>query len=158
MHQNLLPTKILQKAVVVDSQMNLLGLKRTKNYPGGVRPGKWDLPGGSLDTQDLNAEHPHIHAILRELHEETGITDSSSVEVVFIDTISRKIDDQMVVTVAIGYQIMIDKLSPEIVLSSEHSEYRWFSKTDLLNQDFGDDGGFHKEIIASVLGNKNTLN
>lgn len=145
---NLVSSKVLQKAVIINSQGKMLGLKRTENYPGGSRPGKWDLPGGSLDLDDLEAEKPHLSAILREVQEETGISEISTTKVVFVDSLSRKVDDQEIMILAIGYKITIEET--EVVISSEHSKYLWFTQEELLAQDFGDDGGFHKSIIRST--------
>lgn len=149
-NSNIVPTKVLQKAVVVDSVGNLLGLRRTDNYAGGVRQGKWDLPGGSLDTRDLGAEKPVESAVLRELKEETGIEEIQSIEVVFLDSISRTERGQTTMILAVGYKVVPSQKQLLVTLSPEHTEYKWFSKQDLLEQDFGDDGGFHRTIIQYI--------
>lgn len=45
-------TKVLQKAVVVDETGNMLALRRCETGPAS-RLGMWDLPGGSMNPEDI---------------------------------------------------------------------------------------------------------
>ncbi|MET0929285.1 MAG: NUDIX domain-containing protein [Aeromicrobium sp.] len=74
-------------AVVVDDGRILL----TRISPVGYPPGAWTLPGGGVD----HGESPH-DAVLRELHEETGMTASSSrlVDVHDVHVVEQGRDDR----------------------------------------------------------------
>ena len=117
-------TKVLQKAVVIDGEGNVLTLKRIETGLAS-RLGKWDLPGGSLEPKDLvKGTKPNIEGIKREVEQETGLR-LIDIEPVFIDSwvFSRSPGD--ILGMAIGYRARVDI-------------------------DFGDDGGLHKSILQKV--------
>jgi ADP-ribose pyrophosphatase YjhB (NUDIX family) len=58
-------TRVGAYAIVTDEQGQLLLCRIAPGYP---LEGSWTLPGGGVD----HGEHPD-HAVLRELHEETGL-------------------------------------------------------------------------------------
>lgn len=142
-------TKVLQKAVVVDENGSILSIKRSDE--GKARPGKWDLPGGSLSPDDLvEGTKPNIEAIKREIKEETGLV-VEEIEPVFVDSgIKHTQSAGDVLILAIGYKCRVQGTIPEITLSSEHTEYKWGSKEEILSLDFGDDGGMHVSIINNL--------
>lgn len=142
--------KILQKAVIVDEDGNVLTIKRAENRPG-ARPGKWDLPGGSLSPGDFsqNQQNPSEQAIKREILEETKL-EVSDVKVVHAESGVKKTQSSGdVLILALGYKGIVKGHKPAVTLSEEHTEYAWINRRELQNIDFGDDGGFHKRIINS---------
>ena len=141
-------TKILQKAAVVDAAGNILMLQRSENTEAS-RPGKWDLPGGNFDQQDLSAHHPLIKAMTREVQEETGLQ-VDTIHAIITDSWTMDRSGHNVLGVAVGYQAHITETTPDIVLSDEHSDYAWLPQKQAAELDFGDDGGFHASIIQAI--------
>ena len=140
--------KILQKAVILDEDGNMLTIKRAEDRPG-ARPGKWDLPGGSLSPEDFsqNQQNPNELAIKREILEETKL-EATGVEVIHAESGVKKTKTSGdVLVLALGYKCAVKGVKPPVILSEEHTEYMWVSKQELQNTDFGEDGGFHKRII-----------
>ena len=43
------------------------------------------------------------------------------------------------------------KWTGEVVISDEHTEYRWVTPDEFATYDFGDDGGFFKKSIQAYL-------
>jgi len=143
--------KVLQKAVVVDDQGNILALRRRKTGPG-ARPGKWDLPGGSMSPEDLEGgkSNRHEQALIREVEEETGLK-VEQIEVVHLASgIKHTKAAGDVLVLAIGYRCQVDGIRPGVIRSDEHIEDRWVSKGELLKLDFGEDDGFHPAVINRV--------
>ncbi|MHA2060876.1 MAG: NUDIX domain-containing protein [Candidatus Sifarchaeia archaeon] len=139
-------TKVLQKAVVIDEQGNMLAIRRSEAKPGG-RPGKWDLPGGSVGPDDLvEGTQPHIEVIKREIKEETGL-ETQEVEPVFVDSWVFTKSPGKILGVAIGYRCKVSGVTPEVRLSEEHIESTWGNKKQIMALDFGEDGGLHPSII-----------
>lgn len=142
-------TKTLQKAAVVDELGNILTIKRSATGPAS-RPGKWDLPGGSLGLEDLvgNAK-PHIEAIKREIKEETGL-DAIEVEPIFVDSWVFTRSPGQILGIALGYRARVKGVKPAVSLSSEHTDSKWTSKEEALASDFGEDGGLHRSIVEKA--------
>jgi len=141
-------TKVLQKAVVVDEEGNILVIKRTEEGPAS-RKGKWDLPGGSMGPTDLKEGAPHEAAIRREVEEETGLR-VEEVRPVYVGSWFFERSVGKVLGVAIGYICMVGGIMPEPKLSPEHVDQYWGKKEEILQMDFGDDGGLHLAIIKLV--------
>ena len=144
-----LRAKVLQKAVVVDDGGNMLVLKRTSHGPAS-RPDKWDLPGGSVSLEDLVGGVGVIkRAIAREVLEEAGLEVKN---VTSVHTTSWTFEKSVgvVLGLAIGYHCTVSGARPEVVLGDEHCEFKWVSKEELLELDFGEDGGLHKDIVSKV--------
>lgn len=140
--------KILQKAVVIDEKGNMLTIKRAVDRPGS-RQGKWDLPGGSLSTEDFsqNQQNPNELAIKREILEETKL-EVTEVQVIHAESGVKKTKSSGdVFVLALGYKCVVKGVKPPVILSDEHTEFAWVNKQELQNTDFGEDGGFHKRIV-----------
>lgn len=152
-----LPTKTLQKAAVVDEAGNILVLKRA-DRDWDKRKGKWDLPGGSVSSEDViegckpGGLKPTEIAIRREIEEETGLKDVK---------LSRIFNDEWVfqrsvgnvLGYAIGYLARVNGVTPPITLNQkepEHVESKWLTKDEVLALDFGEDGDLHSSIIQKV--------
>ncbi len=142
--------KVLQKAVLVDMEGNMLALCRPLTGPGR-RLGAWDMAGGAMGVEDLNVlQNPHEVSLKREILEETGLTIDST-EIVYICSLVKKTQSAgSVLILPIGYRCKINGIKPAVVLSDEHIESRWVTKEEFLGMDFGDDGGFSVALIEKV--------
>jgi len=143
--------KVLQKVVVVDEKDNMLAIRREKGGFGG-RLGMWDLPGGSMNSDDLEEStgKPHKEAIIREVEEETGLGVNEA-SVVHVDSDIKKTKSAgNVLIIAIGYRCRVKGVKPSVTLSKEHIESKWVPKNEFLQLDFGDDGGFHLAVVKQV--------
>jgi 8-oxo-dGTP pyrophosphatase MutT (NUDIX family) len=142
-------TKVLQKAVVMDEEGNILTLRRVETGPAS-RLGKEDLPGGSLGPEDLiDSTKPYIEAIKREIKQETGL-EVIDIESVFVDSWVFTRSSGKILGLAIGYKAKVMGVKPIVTISDEHIDYKWRIKEEALGADFGDDGGLHKSILQKV--------
>lgn len=83
------------------------------------KPGFWDLPGGSRETQDGSDKA----CVIREIEEETGLKGLSFERVGrFKNSNSPKIRTIFTTTV---------KGKPRIKLSEEHDKHRWYNLNKL---------------------------
>ena len=110
----------LQKAAVLHPEKDaVLLLRRSAADP--VRPNDWDFPGGNVEWGEL-----HDAALFREIAEEVGL----SVVTYSPLKIMTKFDAEADVYVL--YIIYTCKPnSPNVRLSGEHSEFRWFTEQEL---------------------------
>lgn len=144
-----LNTKVVQKAGAIDEEGNVLAIRRISTGPAH-RLDKWDLPGGSVDLEDLkNEEEPTIEAIKREISEETGLK-VTDLERIYIRSWVSERSVGKILGIAFGYKCRVAGVKPQVKLSEEHYDYRWERKEEILKLDFGDDGGLHKGIIERV--------
>ena len=105
------------KVLVRDEQGRVLLLKRSVRSKNNR--GKWDLPGGKVDTGES-----FDGALLREVAEETGLTVSL---VGVAGTAESDLPDRKVV-----YLLMDGRLtSGEVRLSEEHDEFAWVERSRL---------------------------
>lgn len=135
----------------MDEAGEILALRRTAIGLGG-RKEKWDLPGGSMDIDDLikSPENPHVSSIRREIKEETKLEAKNFISIFVGSGVKTDTEERRILILAICYQAKVEGISPKVVLSQEHIEYRWLAKSEALSLDFGEDGGFHKEAIKRI--------
>lgn len=133
--------KLIEKCILLSSDGKLLALKRTKDDKS--RPSCWDLPGGGYEQGEDTDE-----AIKREVFEECGLKLHSSATIYFTSRIGEKVGFFLGDTVFAVCRISSD-WSGEVVLSSEHVEFRWVTPDEFLNLNFGDDSGFFRESILA---------
>ena len=100
--------------------------------------GHWALPGGFIEM-----EEPLETSALRELEEETGVTDVTLTEVGVFGAPFR---DPRGRVITIAYATVVEKSTLNFEAGSDASEVAWFSKTDLPNLAFD-----HSEIIQKAL-------
>lgn len=149
--------KLLQKAVVEAADGKIVMLQRS--HTALSRPGCWDLPGGNSEWPTDDQIHGlmrglHVHDVLREISEETGLQlspDDFPDAPVYVDTTFEV--DKQVYTIIVGWWLRLTRNSDEITiqLSSEHQACRWISKSQALTLDFGFAGGkngFLTQIIS----------
>lgn len=101
------------KAFILDNN-KILFLKNERN--------EWDLPGGKILYNEGVEE-----CLKREIKEEINI-DIKNLQI--LNPVNLKINDVRVFVVLFSAEILCD--SP-IIISWEHSEYNFFSKSDLKN-------------------------
>jgi len=145
--------KILHKVAIVSNNQVLL-LKR--HGAAHSRPSKWDLPGGNaewpVESSQVLLEHLHRADATREVQEETGmILDEAQItDPIFFDTFFET--EKQVYTVVVGWLIKFAN-QPQVILSSEHTEFAWVSLSELKEYDFGFAGGkdgFLVEIVEKA--------
>lgn len=91
-------------------------------------PGYWEMPGGGTD----NGEHPTI-ALQREIKEEVGL-DVEVGKPLAVDDYFMEKEDEKIHRVEIFFACLVKNNQP-VVLSHEHSAYKWVAKEDLEKLD-----------------------
>ena len=132
----------LQKCIVVNEEGKILALKRSPTQDSD-RSGCWDLPGGTYEQgEDV------IDSIKREVMEEVGLAMIDHHPIYLangIDNISQFMDSENVFAVT----HICTKWMGEVIISDEHTEYRWVTPQEFMTYDFGDDGGFFAQSIRA---------
>ncbi len=100
--------------------------------------GHWALPGGFIEM-----EEPLETSALRELEEETGVTDVALTEVGVFGAPFR---DPRGRVITIAYTTVVEKSTLNLKAGSDASEVAWFPNTDLPKLAFD-----HSEIIQKSL-------
>lgn len=117
-------TNLIHSAVImiVDKFDRVLMLKNNeKKKLANV----WVFPGGKCDLiDDEGRMETHHEAIVRELREETGLT-----AIIFSDTPFTISYGGALVRVFVAMRE--DLLSDEVILSPEHTEYKWVEPGDI---------------------------
>lgn len=101
------------KVIIVDDN-KILCLKNERN--------EWDLPGGKLNFKE-NIEE----CLIREVKEETNL---SIKNLKILKPFNLKFNDVPVFILVYSAEISCDS---SIQVSYEHSEYNFFSKTEIMN-------------------------
>jgi 8-oxo-dGTP diphosphatase len=115
------PFKLSVKVVVLDEQDRILLLKRSMNSKGN--PGKWDFPGGKVDSGEAFEE-----ALLREVSEETGLK-------VLLQRVLATAESESP-RARVVYIIMEGHIeSGQVSLSHEHDDFAWVPRRDLAGMD-----------------------
>lgn len=121
--------KFLQKAVVIhpDDPHLFLALKRADD--DNSRPGDWDLPGGNVNPGEL-----HDQAMIREIHEETGL-DVGELHPVQVATSMNHEKNLYVLFIGLSATALTD----QVTISHEHTKYLWVTLDEfkqLTNTEF----------------------
>ena len=116
------------KAIIIDDN-KVLCLKNERN--------EWDLPGGKIEfNEDIE------NCLIREIKEETNL----SVENLnILKPLNLKFNDVFVLVLIYSASISCD--SP-VIISYEHSEYDFFSKSEINNLNMTQD---YKNIIKTLI-------
>ena len=116
------------KAIIIDKN-KVLCLKNERN--------EWDLPGGKIEfNEDIE------NCLIREIKEETNL----SVENLnILKPLILKFNDVFVLVLIYSASISCD--SP-VIISYEHSEYDFFSKSEINNLNMTQD---YKNIIKTLI-------
>lgn len=107
-------------AVIENGKGEILLIKRsTDNFPGNI----WDDIGGRVEQ----FENPY-DALQREIEEETGITEFDIIKAIDVFHWYQDETNRDMIGVAFWCKTKITK----IILSEEHSEYKWVSPEEAL--------------------------
>lgn len=127
--------KFLQKVVILHPLENkFITLKRSPNDTH--RANKWDLPGGNVHFGEK-----HDESLRREIREEVGIEVG---EIKPVQVLTRF--ENNIYYLFIGYQTKTDTLN--VVLSNEHTEYKWLNKEEFLKLESAD---FLQDLIKKIV-------
>lgn len=148
---NFAKTILTIKAVVVDDKNKVLLLKRSKK---SFNPGKWDLPGGTLEKGETLKE-----ALSREIKEETNLEVEMG-EILGIAEFSK--DNENFKDEKRGLRFLAYLRGGEIKISPEHQKFGWFTWDEALAKLSEKDGFEQEKRIAiqkarEVLEAKNAL-
>lgn len=119
------PVWISLKTLVLNQEDKILVIRRSATDYS--RPFSWDLPGGALEE----GEDPTA-GIIRETKEETGL-EIKKLEVIGIVSFAEKDGDQLIMLM-----FKAKAESEKITLSFEHDQYKWLSKSELLDLDISE--------------------
>jgi 8-oxo-dGTP diphosphatase len=130
--------KFLQKCIIVDDKGLILALRRD---PKDVRrPNCWDLPGGNYEEGETIDD-----CIKREVKEETSLTIHTVRPLYVSGNMGTTYHDINVIALT----QMCSDWTGEVVLSSEHVEFRWVKPGEFMELETGDDGGFIKDSLRA---------
>lgn len=145
--------RLIQKCIMVGNDGKILALKRAPDDHS--RGGNWDLPGGGYEQgEDV------IDAIKREVMEEAGLIVHSLRPIFFTNRIGVgegffKGDTVFGACYAStdweGMSSEALAKEGEVVLSSEHTEYKWVKPEELKSFDFGADSGFFVQALDAYI-------
>lgn len=119
-------TRIVLTGILKDKNEFLI-VKRNEN--DDLYPGAWEFPGGHLEDGETLKD-----ALKRELFEEIGFNlDFDPVITHYYDEVKNK-GEKLIHDLEIDFIINVDKTLVNVILSDEHSDYKWVSKdSDLLD-------------------------
>ena len=118
------PFYLAVSALIRDSAGRVLLLKRATDDP--INPGKWDLPGGTLDPGET-----FDRALRREAREETGMR-------VTLRHVAGA-GELDLPTKRIAYLVMAcDADRTEVRLSPEHEDYTWVEPEEAAAMDLAE--------------------
>ena len=120
-------TKIVLTGILKDDN-ELLIVKRSEN--DNLYPGAWEFPGGHLENGETLKD-----GLKRELFEEIGFnTDFEPIITHYYDEIKEK-NNELIHDLEIDFIINVKKEDVNVVLSSEHCDFKWVTKeSDLLDE------------------------
>ncbi len=117
-----LETRIINKAFLINKNGEVLVIKRSST--DDIRPDEWDLPGGRHeDGESLE------NGVTREIEEETGVNSLDGLKLMFTHSELRTSEGPAFRYILLIFTARVD--NPNIVVSDEHSEYKWVSKQEL---------------------------
>jgi ADP-ribose pyrophosphatase YjhB (NUDIX family) len=105
--------------LIVKKENKFLLLKRAKEPFKGIL----EFPTGKVEEKNSSMEH----AAWRELQEKTSLYPS---KLEYLGSLERKEKDKIL----IFHVFLVEKFAREIKLSSEHSEFCWLAKKEILER------------------------
>lgn len=115
----------MAKVVVIDRNGKVLLMRRGETNETR-RPGTWDFPGGGVEGGESFDQ-----AVIREAREEAGL-ELLQVKLVYTKTeYVRKLSHSVNRALFVTY---LDDIEPPVDLSFEHTEYKWVSKQEAIQE------------------------
>ena len=113
-------TNIVLTGILRDKDLFLI-VKRKENNE--KFPGAWEFPGGHLEEGETI-----IEGLYRELREEIGYCDKFKPIIThYTDEIKEK-NNEKIHDLEIDFIINIDKEKINVILSNEHTDYKWVNR------------------------------
>lgn len=126
------------KIILQNEEGKFLLLKRSRvKYPEVAEDELWDIVGGRIEIGT-----PLLKNLEREIFEETKLNLVDAPKLIAAQDILRP--DKHVVRLT-----YVGQVSGEVVLDSDHTEYKWFSKYEIKNNAGLDK--YFKEVLAKFL-------
>lgn len=117
--------QVCTSGFLLNTEGKVLVVKRSDN--DDFLPGLWELPGGGTEI----GEHPPI-GLVREFKEETSLKIEVNKPLYVADYFMEK-DTEKIHRVEIFFLCTMSNLDKKVVLSHEHSDYKWLSQDELKN-------------------------
>ncbi len=131
---------LVNRALIKNNQNQILIVKRCDTNSHNVS--MWELPGGKMDVdQDVEA------ALKREILEETGLVVISMEHTAYWQSYIVP-QGKYVGMPFVELVIEVKCLGYEVVLSAEHSDFKWVGPHEILNYDLTPEG---KKAISFLL-------
>lgn len=121
-------TKIVLTGILKSGDQ-LLIVKRNEN--DDLYPGAWEFPGGHLEKGETLVE-----GLKRELQEEIGFNSDFESRIIGYDDEVKNKNGELIHNLEINFLIPVNKEEIEVVLSEEHSDYKWVTKDSELLDDY----------------------
>lgn len=121
-------TKIVLTGILKSDDL-LLIVKRDENDE--LYPGAWEFPGGHLENGETLVE-----GLKRELKEEIGLNRDFESRIISYDDEVKNKNGELIHNLEINFLIPVNKEEIEVVLSEEHSDYKWVTKDSELLDDY----------------------
>jgi mutator protein MutT len=103
---------------IVNSRRELLVVQRAKH---DTMPGIWELPGGKLEMGEAVTT-----GVRREVAEESGLAVVVHSPLALISSVSGEVQ-----VIRVAYHCTLSDEHQPVVLSDEHSEYRWVTRAGI---------------------------
>ena len=121
-------TEIVITGIFKDSELFLV-IKR--NEKDDIFPGAWEFPGGHLEMGENLKD-----GLKRELKEEIGFDEEFSPIITHYSDEVKENNGEFIHKLEIDFIINVDSTKLNIILSNEHSEYKWVTKESELLDEF----------------------
>ncbi len=115
------------KAFILNEKGEVLLLREAASYKDGTNIGKYDVPGGRIDSNESLSD-----ALYREVMEETGLAVQQSELLDVHDTFNEKGNETWHI-VRLFYKVLCG--GEEVILSKDHAEYVWTSAEEAIKRD-----------------------
>lgn len=133
---------VTTNALIFDKDKKMLMVKRSLNDT--AFPGDWELPGGGLEFGEDIQE-----SLVREVLEECGLGVLVGPPL-GVHLFDLQENDKEVQVTEITYFCEIKDNNQQVVLSHEHSDYRWLTKEETKNLELSE---YMKKVVEDALSN-----